>query len=58
MKLTDEQRAKLIARLTWLAPTLTDAGLMSAVVLVEQQPRRKLDGEALAAAQAEREARP
>jgi len=49
-------RPWLHARLTGLGVELTDAALVTLVQIAEGLPRRKLDGEALARMQAEREA--
>jgi hypothetical protein len=49
-------RERLTARLTFLAPELTDDALRGVVVAAMTAPKRPLDGKALAEAQREREA--
>jgi hypothetical protein len=48
-------REALIARLTFVAPALTDDGLRALVVTALTTPQRRIDGAALAEAQRERE---
>ena len=48
-------RGQLVARLTFLAPALTDDGLRAVVVAAMTAPQRPLDTVALAEAQRSRE---
>lgn len=51
-------RARLIARLTFIAPALTDEALRALVIVAMTAPQRTLDRETLGAEQRAREARP